>query len=92
MGGPSSEQKLPTEASDVFSRWAAMPEWEQRARRFFPLSPEWEFKALAVFAGIGRILARPVKVYFLSQCVVRDHGPGWWKVFRKRFLAICRGG
>jgi hypothetical protein len=51
--------QIPTK--DVFQRWAAMPEWEKRYRRFYAIAPESAYKALKIAFLITAILSGPFR-------------------------------
>jgi hypothetical protein len=60
-GAVTMTEKMQNRTDDVFNKWAAKPEWEKQARRFYPYSPEWEFKALKIASLIAAMLSWPFR-------------------------------
>ena len=52
---------MPEQSSDLFSQWAAKPEWEKNYRKFYVGAPESAFKALKIASLIAAALSWPFR-------------------------------
>jgi hypothetical protein len=46
---------------DVFNKWTALPEWEQRYMRFYATAPESAYKALKIVFLTAAMLSWPCR-------------------------------
>jgi hypothetical protein len=47
--------------TDVFNKWAALPEWEKHYRRFYATAPQSAYKALRIAFLMTAILSWPFR-------------------------------